>query len=213
MKLIKILFLIVPAIFFSQSHKVSAGKIIEYNAFNSKLIGERTIRVWLPRDYSPEKKYQVLYANDGQMLWDSTVTWNHSEWRLDEVLNRLLSEKKIKPTIVVAIDNADKDRHSEYFPEKPFYRLNKTLQDSTMIQGRKSGLFRRKIYSDIYLRFLVTELKPFIDRNYSTLPDASHTFVMGSSMGGPHFDVCTMRISRSFWWSGLYVYALAGNLL
>ena len=38
--------------------------------------------------------------------------------------------------------------------------------------------------SDAYLTFLLTEVKPFIDRQYRTLPERQHTFVMGSSMGG-----------------------------
>lgn len=38
--------------------------------------------------------------------------------------------------------------------------------------------------ADEYLRFLTSELKPFIDSHYSTLPDRQHTFVAGSSMGG-----------------------------
>ena len=35
-----------------------------------------------------------------------------------------------------------------------------------------------------YLKFLVEELKPFIDATYSTRKDRNHTFHMGSSMGG-----------------------------
>ena len=58
------------------------------------------------------------------MLWDETITWNKQEWKLDENLGELIHEKKIKPTIVVAIDNADKNRHSEYFPQKPFESLS-----------------------------------------------------------------------------------------
>ena len=38
--------------------------------------------------------------------------------------------------------------------------------------------------ADEYLRFLTSELKPFIDSHYSTMPDRQHTFVAGSSMGG-----------------------------
>ena len=38
--------------------------------------------------------------------------------------------------------------------------------------------------ADEYLHFLTTELKPFIDSHYSTLPDRQHTFIAGSSMGG-----------------------------
>jgi predicted alpha/beta superfamily hydrolase len=36
----------------------------------------------------------------------------------------------------------------------------------------------------LYLKFLVTELKPFIDKNFSTKPDQKNTFIAGSSMGG-----------------------------
>lgn len=38
--------------------------------------------------------------------------------------------------------------------------------------------------ADEYLRFLTSELKPFIDSHYPTLPDRQHTFLAGSSMGG-----------------------------
>mgnify|MGYP000511858880 CR=1 FL=1 len=34
-----------------------------------------------------------------------------------------------------------------------------------------------------YLRFIVEELKPFIDANYKTRPGRDDTFLMGSSMG------------------------------
>jgi predicted alpha/beta superfamily hydrolase len=40
------------------------------------------------------------------------------------------------------------------------------------------------IQGDAYLKYLVTELKPLIDRSYRTLPDPAHTATMGSSMGG-----------------------------
>ena len=40
------------------------------------------------------------------------------------------------------------------------------------------------VVSDAYLKFLVTELKPFIDRTYRTRTGPADTFVMGSSMGG-----------------------------
>lgn len=38
--------------------------------------------------------------------------------------------------------------------------------------------------SDNYLKFLVSELKPFIDKTYRTHTDRNNTFHIGSSMGG-----------------------------
>jgi predicted alpha/beta superfamily hydrolase len=40
------------------------------------------------------------------------------------------------------------------------------------------------VISDAYLKFLVTELKPFVDRTYRTRTGPADTFIMGSSMGG-----------------------------
>ena len=45
-------------------------------------------------------------------------------------------------------------------------------------------VFSGKIQSDNYLKFLVKELKPFIDSSFSTLKDQQNTFIAGSSMGG-----------------------------
>jgi predicted alpha/beta superfamily hydrolase len=41
-----------------------------------------------------------------------------------------------------------------------------------------------RILSDEYLRVLVEDLKPFIDRRYRTDPSTNATYVAGSSMGG-----------------------------
>ena len=46
------------------------------DSFPSKNITPRPIDVWLPENYSPKKKYAVLYMHDGQNLFDSLSTWN-----------------------------------------------------------------------------------------------------------------------------------------
>ena len=63
---------------------VSKGKIIQWN-FHSKNIGDRNIDIWMP-DVMDDTviALQVLYMNDGQMLFDSGITWNHLEWHADE---------------------------------------------------------------------------------------------------------------------------------
>ena len=208
------LFFFFSAIVFAQTPKVSSGKIIEHVDFKSNIIGQRTVRVWLPYNYSPKRKHQVLYVNDGQMLWDANITWNKQEWKLDETLSKLLKEKKIKPTIVVAVDNAGKNRHSEYFPQKPFESLSQKTQDSlySLYRNKDQTIYNDKVYSDNYLKFLVEELKPFIDQNYSTYKDASNTFIMGSSMGGliSMYAVCEYpkvfggNLSLSTHWPGVF---------
>jgi predicted alpha/beta superfamily hydrolase len=140
----------------------------------------------LPDDYSSGEKYKVLYMHDGQMLFDSTATWNGQEWGVDEIVGQLIRSKQIPKTIVVGIWNTEQ-RHSEYFPQKPFESLAEEIQDSLLQFGYREGetpLFKSPIVSGNYLKFIVHELKPYIDQNYSTYTEAPHTSIMGSSMGG-----------------------------
>jgi enterochelin esterase-like enzyme len=166
---------------------VSSGYIQRFENFPSTYVNPRHVDVWLPEGYSPQKKYAVLYMHDGQMLYDSAKTWNRSAWDVDDAVAKLIANKKIRDVIVVGIWNDGTNRHVEYFPAKPFSLLTKQQQDSLFAAGRENGasLFvKPELQSDNYLKFLVTELKPFIDRTYSTMPYRKNTFVAGSSMGG-----------------------------
>ncbi len=162
------------------------GSLERIENFNSKFVTPRNIDIWLPKNYSENQKYAVLYMHDGQMLFDSTNTWNKQEWGVDEKMNELTNDGEIRNTIIVGIWNTE-FRHSEYFPQKPFETLPKKFQDSIFNKGmrnKESTLFRTAICSDDYLKFIVKELKPYIDEKYSTLTDAKNTFMAGSSMGG-----------------------------
>ncbi|WP_044211765.1 alpha/beta hydrolase [Flammeovirga sp. OC4] len=162
-----------------QMPNLYGGKIDRLPNFESKYIDPRNVDVYMPEGYSKDKKYAVLYMHDGLMLFDSTVTWNKQEWEVDENITKLLNENKIQDVIVVAVPNNGKYRSSEYLPQKSL----KDLSDSDMqavLKKRVEG----KLLSDNYLKFLTSELKPYIDSHYPTYSDREHTFVMGSSMGG-----------------------------
>lgn len=161
--------------------KLTGGQVMRLTDFPSEHVSSRNIDIWLPADYDEQKAYQVLYMHDGQMLYDSTTTWNGQEWGVDEVMSSLRSEEKVPPTIVVGIWNANKERHADYFPQKPFESLSSDYQKWLL---EESTLFVHDVSSDAYLRFIVEELKPYIDTHYATLPDQAHTFIAGSSMGG-----------------------------
>jgi enterochelin esterase-like enzyme len=166
--------------------KVCCGTIKHFENVNSAFVDARNVDVWLPENYNLKTKYAVLYMHDGQMLFDSTHTWNHQEWGVDETLTQLKKDNKIKDVIVVGIWNNNKKRHSDYFPQKPFEALNQGQQDSIYQLNRKENqpLFGAKIQSDNYLKFIVNELKPFIDSSFSTKSNRKNTMIAGSSMGG-----------------------------
>ncbi|MHA8067353.1 alpha/beta hydrolase [Aquirufa sp. ROCK2-A2] len=171
---------------YSQMPKPISGQIKRLANFSSKYVDARNIDIWLPKNYQEKKKYAVLYMQDGQSLYDSSITWNHQSWEVDDVLSKLLIENKIQDVIVVGIWNGQKMRHAEYFPQKPYESLSQIERDSITATLQRASRTKEVFQpiSDQYLQFLVKELKPFIDKNYSTFPDKNHTFIAGSSMGG-----------------------------
>lgn len=166
--------------------KPSSGRIERLHDFPSAYISARTVDIWLPPGYSDRQKYAVLYMQDGQMLFDADVTWNKQEWRADEVAAELMAQGKVRPFIIVGVHNAGAVRNSEYFPQKTFDSLPKNRQEQVLNMSTAEGapLFRAPFTGDAYLKFLVTELKPYVDRHYSVQPEASATALMGSSRGG-----------------------------
>lgn len=157
----------------AQEPQVSAGHLDTYANFPSQFIPARTVRVWTPANYDPAKRYDVLYMHDGQMLFDATTSWNKQEWGIDEAMDSLQALGRIRPTIVVAIDNTS-ERIGEFCPDD----IIEYLPEGTPVYADW------KPQGNDYLRFLVTELKPFIDSTYAVYPERSHTWVMGSSCGG-----------------------------
>jgi len=125
----------------------------------------RTRRVWLylPPGYATsQQRYPVLYLQDGQNVFDARTSFA-GEWGVDETLDslRALGDAGL---IVVAVDHGQQRRFDEYSP----------WPNAQYGGGQGDG----------YVDFLVRTLKPYIDRQYRTLPDRAHTGVAGSSMGG-----------------------------
>ena len=120
-------------------------------------IAKRHVIVWLPPDYeNTDERYPVLYAHDGQNLFDPYTSYIGADWGIDEALTELIESDSCKPVIVVGMYNTG-DRSDEY------------------------GLSQR---GRDYQRFVVNTVKPMIDSTYRTKPDRENTAVMGSSMGG-----------------------------
>ncbi len=158
----------------------------------------RNIIIWLPPGYKKlrnvQKKYPVLYMHDGQNLIDPQTSFTGKDWRVDETAVKLSKAKRMEEIIVVGIYNTA-DRLEEY-------------------SDTEKG--------DRYLKFIVDELKPFIDNNYRTLPQRECTAIMGSSMGGlisfiagwKYYDVFSMAgcMSSSFYYDNEKVFDIINPL-
>lgn len=139
--------------------KAIIGNVEFHHEIYSQIMdNKRDFFVWLPPGYdlNSSKSFPVLYMHDGQNLIDPKISYAGKDWQVDETVTRLIKEYKIKEIIVVGIYN-NKDRLEEY---------------SDTEKGEK------------YLKFIIEELKAFVDSKYRTLPDNINTAIMGSSMGG-----------------------------
>lgn len=166
--------------------KVVKGKIVRIENFQSRYVTPRNIDIWLPEGYSDSVSYSALYMQDGQMLFDGEQSWNKQAWDIDDIATKLFDSNTIREFIVIGIWNGSATRHSDYFPQKPFNKLSETEKDTVIAQLLKAGRIKDTFepQADLYLKFLVEELKPIIDNTYSVKTNRANTFIAGSSMGG-----------------------------
>ncbi|WP_253895820.1 alpha/beta hydrolase-fold protein [Corallococcus exercitus] len=153
----------------------------------------RDVIIWLPPGYEADtaRRYPVLYMHDGQNLMDVSTAFA-GEWNVDETAQALVESGQVEPLIIVGIYNTE-DRIAEYTPV-PF---PPEYPDA----GR----------ADVYGQFLIQELKPRIDAEFRTKPEAEFTGLAGSSLGGlvsmslglKHPDVFSRLgvVSPSVWWA------------
>ena len=198
---------------------VSSGTVKLIDNFPSKFVDARNVDIWLPEGYTPKKEYVAFYMHDGQMHFDRSTTRNKQAWEVDDVLAKLIIENKISDVIVVGVWNGVKTRHADYFPQKPFESLKLNQKEYVTKKLESAGKLTEsfKPVSDNYLKFLVTEVKPFVDKNYSTYTDPQHTFIAGSSLGGliSMYAICEYpnifggAVCMSTHWPGIF--AAEGN--
>jgi predicted alpha/beta superfamily hydrolase len=146
---------------------VSVGNLWLHE-LSSRIFGNtRLLRVWLPPDYDGwgANRYPILYLNDGQNLFDPATAFAGVHWQVGETATRLIAEQKIRPLIIVGIDNT-KNRACEYIP----YRS----KDPRVVNAK----------GKYYPEFLRREVMPLIEERYSVLRGPENTGLGGSSLGG-----------------------------
>jgi predicted alpha/beta superfamily hydrolase len=117
--------------------------------------------------------------HDGQNLFLPGQSYGGEPWAVDKAIVGLMEAGKSPGVIVVGIWNIGANRWGEYLPQKPA-----NTPAGRELVARFADRLPGERYGDTYLKFIVKELKPFVDSTFRTLPDQPNTFVMGSSMGG-----------------------------
>src|SRR5688572_27738987 len=182
------IFAVVTAALASAQEREIGPDVRTHNALQSKFLRTpRDVMVWTPPAYTTErdKRYPVLYLQDGSNAY--------IVWRIDEIAKRLIAAGEIEPLIIVMIPNTG-------FPQERYEDYTPTLPRNVKFGGK----------ADEYGRFLVEEVKPLIDREYRTLPDAANTGIGGASLGAlvslylglkyPDLFTRLALISPAVWW-------------
>ncbi len=143
------------------------GNIKLISKFRSEVLGnERNLIVYLPEPYDcePDRRFPVLYMQDGQNIFDRATSAFGIEWGVDETAQTLIRSNKVEPLIIVGI-----------------YTEANRINELTDTYSTKHGNGGK---APLYAKFLVDEVKPLIDKTYRTKPDRANTGVGGSSLGG-----------------------------
>lgn len=161
-------------------------------SFASRATGSaQRVEVLLPPSYGsdPHRRYPVLYLQDGQNLFDRRAM--HGGWMADEGMGRAVASGRAREAIIVGVHCGPR-RTVDYTPSVD------------PEEGCGGGAGRT-------LRFLVDELKPWVDRSFRTARDREHTALGGSSLGGlfslwaglkrPDVFGGVIAMSPSLWWN------------
>jgi len=114
------------------------------------------LRVFTPPGYRENTlaRYPVLYMHDGHNLFLPEEASHGKPWKVDETMRLLDSMNLVRRMIVVGV-----------WPEE-------RMADYTAPGYESFG------------RYLVDDVKPWVDANYRTLAGREHTAVLGASLGG-----------------------------
>ncbi|HEY6945186.1 MAG TPA: alpha/beta hydrolase-fold protein [Candidatus Acidoferrum sp.] len=146
---------------------MSSGQLRKHERFRSRFLrNQRDVIVYTPPGYDeqPKQPFPVLYLQDGQNLFDGATSFiPGQDWHVAQTADDCINGGQVQPLIIVGLYNT-KARVREYTP--------------THVAKLGGGR------ADRYARFLIEEVKPFVEREYRTLPGPQNTGIGGSSLGG-----------------------------
>lgn len=152
-------------------------KVFSVLSISSKELG-REVKVYisLPKNYKESKdSYPVLYMHDGQVLFNEYEESTVEGWG---IMERFMDNHNSPEVILVGIESCE-TRNNELIPVKVISKKS----------GRSFGGD-----ADVYMDFIVNQLKPLINKEYRTLATKEDTGILGVSLGG----VCVIYAATNY---------------
>jgi predicted alpha/beta superfamily hydrolase len=184
---------------------VSSGELRKHEKFRSRFLrNQRDLIVYTPPGYQEQsaRNFPVLYLHDGQNLFDGATSFiPGQDWHVGQTADQCIQSGVLKPLLIVGIYNT-KARIREYTP--------------THVPKLGGGR------ADQYAKFLMEEVKPFVEREYRTLSGPQHTGIGGSSLGGlvslylglkhPSIFGKIAALSPAVWWNQQFIHRFTRSL-
>lgn len=149
-----------PEDIYNAREGVEYPKFEKHTYYSSTAERDTNVNVLLPVGYDEEKEYPVLYILHGY--------WDNEEWmardivHIPEMLTNLVADGEAEEMIVVC----------------PYIFCSKELGWCTGMDNTNTLAY------DNFINDLMTDLKPFIEENFSVSTDREKTAITGFSMGG-----------------------------
>jgi enterochelin esterase-like enzyme len=168
----------VPGSDFMDTKQVPHGAVASVYYYSSALARTRRMHVYTPPGYETGKgKYPVFYLLHGAGDCDNSWT---SVGRAGFILDNLIAGNKIKPMIVI-------------MPAGHTPALTSGARGPVAPPAPASGGTLQAAPRDEFLEDFVTDIMPFVEKNYRVLTGRESRAIAGLSMGGSQ----TLNISFS----------------
>ena len=160
---------------------MTTPQLRKHEQFRSRFLrNQRDLIVYTPPGYEEQqwRRFPVLYLHDGQNLFDGATSFiPGQDWHVGQTADHYIQAGKVEPVIIVGMYNT-KARIREYTP--------------THVPKLGGGR------ADRYAKFLLEEVKPFIEREYRALTGSQYNGIGGSSLGGLVSLYLGLKHSRMF---------------
>jgi enterochelin esterase-like enzyme len=191
---------------FYELKDVPHGNVLIKNYYSTVANSWRHIFVYTPPDYEKNSstRYPVLYLQHGG--GEDERVWIEMG-RTNLILDNLIAEGKVKPFIVVMETSAV----GPQFPMGPRTAAPAAAAPAPGAQpaaapapGAPVAGARPRFSFDKYAELMTTDMIPWVDENFRTIPDQANRAMSGLSMGAMCTKAVTLAHLDKFSYIGLF---------